>query len=137
MNFSPGLAVASGGAVATVLTAAGGCSKLQRLWMVTRDIRGLGMRCIPGSITALESLTSLDLQHCGLQGPQQLPANPAILRLEDDTANELPASLSSMTALVNLNSDSLVALPPAWPPRMQTLRVRLLSKACSRLCFLP
>ena len=111
----------------TVLTAAGACSKLQRLTVKTSERRfGLGMRRLPDSLAKLESLAGLDLQYCGLEGALQLPTSLVHLRLDDRTPYKLPANLGAMTALTRLAANSAVAPPPAWPPRLQDLRVHRL-----------
>lgn len=116
-------AAAPGEAAATVLTAVGACSKLQRLCVWAERGPDLGLRCIPGSLAALGSLTSLALHWCGLWGLQQLPANLVGLRLSDSTAYALPAGLSAMTSLTRLTVRSTAAPPLAWPLRLQFLQV--------------
>lgn len=127
LDFSPctAAATAEDGAstAATVLTAAGACSKLQQLCVKTEGSCGLGLRSIPGELAALGSLTGLDLRRCGLQGAQQLPLSLVELRLEDCTAYTLPASLASLTSLTSLAASSTAAPPPAWPPRLHALQV--------------
>jgi hypothetical protein len=129
LSFRPRTVAASDKAAATVLTAAGACSKLQRLCVGMQGGIGLGvshhlgMRCIPGNLAVLGSLTSLELLQCGLQGPQQLPTNLIDLRLDDHAAYTLPASLSAMTTLTRLTANATAAPPPAWPPRLQFLQV--------------
>ena len=134
LGFGPRAAAASDAATATVLTAAGACSRLQRLRVGMQSGGGagpgddLGMRCIPDNLAALGPLTSLDLHHCGLWGPQQLPANLVDLRLIEGSwpSYTLPASLGAMTALTRLTANKAQALPPVWPLRLVFLEVRCL-----------
>ena len=136
LSFSSHAAAASDEATVTVLTAAGACSKLQRLCVGTEGGCGLsvrhhlGLHRIPGNLAALQSLTKLELLQCGLRGPQQLPANLVDLSLEDSIGTgykyTLPASLGTMTALTRLTANHARAPPPAWPPRLIFLEVRCL-----------
>ena len=148
LSFRPCTDAASDKATETVLTAAGACSKLQRLCVGTEYIalglhtrtgKGVGLRSIPGSLAALGSLTTLELQRCGLLGPQQLLSNLVDLRLDDRTCAgyTLPASLAAMTALTRLTANHAQRPPPVWPPRLIFLEVRCLQAgAPSTLCGL-
>jgi predicted small lipoprotein YifL len=120
LSFKSGMAAASADAASTVLTAAANCRQLQQLYVKSRDGRGLGMRSIPGSLAALESLVKLDLRGCGLEGTLQLPPN---LTLDDYTAHKLPFSLSTMSSLTRLIATSTAAPPPTWPHNLHVLRV--------------
>jgi hypothetical protein len=96
---------------------------LQRLSVILESPGGMKLRSLPSSLATLASLASLDLRYCCLQGALQLPPNLANLRLDDCFAHELPASLSSMTSLTRLETSSTAGPPPAWPPRLQILKV--------------
>jgi hypothetical protein len=143
LSFSPGVASISYVTGATVVSAACACRKLQRLSVIMQPRGGMKLRSLPGNLATLASLDSLDLRYCNMEGALQLPPNLVNLRLDDCFPHELAANLGAMTSLTRLESTSTAGPPPAWPPRLQVLKVacadaggvqRVLHVACTPAC---